>query len=1015
MNEEFIYALTIKERIQAFEDKGMTCSEDLNIIEEEWFSVNHLGDRELFLKQLEAMDITSEQFAFGLKKYIGGDIQVLYEFLEKQDWYQKFMLFMEADEKNNKTDTYYERQKWVRPFGIQIQGAIEKLKFKNIVLETKVLNKLSADIISSVMKISWKCIVIELAEFKENHTLNGKTGEERYLDFTAQYFKTTEDVIQFYRKYPVMARLMTQKSLDLVRECTKMLKNLDSSYEELKVLLGLESNKVIEVKYGAGDTHAHGKTVSIFKFEDDRKAVYKPRDARSLQKYHEFLDKLNSRFGELSFYKSKALYKQDFLIEEFIEFKECETEQDVKDFYYHFGKLIGLAGILHISDLHCENVIAHKDWPVIIDLETILCHVEGMKNDLTDKGIPRRKEVFQIQETALLPNMALKNNIENKGVDLSALAGGHAGEFPKKVLQLKYAYTDEMRFEEDEVKMSEWTNTPRYQGKVIDYKRYLKEIYEGYNKMVDFVFKEKEFLTAQLDDTLSNIEVRHVLRDTSVYGAMVGYMDYPTYLMNMNYMERMLSNFYSSGGHLRRKAVVEEINSMLNQDIPIFFESVNDTYLKSGDGVIIPDIYDEPIMDIIKESINYLDENTAKKERDKLKVILSSRHDGYLEENVYNNESALEESDHIYEHSEIIKICTDMAEDIIEGSVTRGDLIGWDTIKLDENMVHIYLSDTSIYNGGTGIFLYLRNLIKISEDKKIEEFADKLQNTIEDCMVFGNRNVYNGAEGYLYALINLDDKRLKEDPDKYMMWLRSSSIKDKEFDFVNGSASYIRLIEKVIAEYPEHTWVQRETEKWYMELCKWLRANETPTVGLGHGDIGILYALLIVQKIRGINVSNEASFLINKISEKIKNLDLEGHHMNNSHKASWCNGIAGLGQGGVACSRYVKHDWFEYYKNLGLSYVAQNDDPNMCICHGLSGDIDFLLNCGAVYTGEQEIDRILRRKVNKIITYYQKNRRLLLTETDAYRNYGFMTGLSGVGYTLLRVLNPELQSILLLD
>jgi len=50
----------------------------------------------------------------------------------------------------------------------------------------------------------------------------------------------------------------------------------------------------------------------------------------------------------------------------------CETEAEVSAFYRHGGALLGLVHALGGTDLHDENIIARRDQPVPVDLETVL-------------------------------------------------------------------------------------------------------------------------------------------------------------------------------------------------------------------------------------------------------------------------------------------------------------------------------------------------------------------------------------------------------------------------------------------------------------------------------------------------------------------------------------------------------------------------------------------------------------------------------------------------------------------
>lgn len=57
---------------------------------------------------------------------------------------------------------------------------------------------------------------------------------------------------------------------------------------------------------------------------------------------------------------------------EAISYSECNTLDEVSDFYYKIGELLCILYTLNSKDFHCENIIADGDSPVLIDLETLL-------------------------------------------------------------------------------------------------------------------------------------------------------------------------------------------------------------------------------------------------------------------------------------------------------------------------------------------------------------------------------------------------------------------------------------------------------------------------------------------------------------------------------------------------------------------------------------------------------------------------------------------------------------------
>ena len=56
--------------------------------------------------------------------------------------------------------------------------------------------------------------------------------------------------------------------------------------------------------------------------------------------------------------------------EEKIENIPCKNESEVEHYYFRMGIHLFLGYALGATDLHGENIIAHGEYPVIIDMET---------------------------------------------------------------------------------------------------------------------------------------------------------------------------------------------------------------------------------------------------------------------------------------------------------------------------------------------------------------------------------------------------------------------------------------------------------------------------------------------------------------------------------------------------------------------------------------------------------------------------------------------------------------------
>ena len=121
-----------------------------------------------------------------------------------------------------------------------------------------------------------------------------------------------------------------------------------------------------------GDSHENGKTVILLEYSDGSKVVYKPKELDITLAYNEFCKNINALAGETYIKTYHILCYEDYTFEEFVKQEECCDKSEVHEFYRNFGRLSCLLFYLNGNDFHRENIIASKNYPVVIDLETLL-------------------------------------------------------------------------------------------------------------------------------------------------------------------------------------------------------------------------------------------------------------------------------------------------------------------------------------------------------------------------------------------------------------------------------------------------------------------------------------------------------------------------------------------------------------------------------------------------------------------------------------------------------------------
>lgn len=80
-----------------------------------------------------------------------------------------------------------------------------------------------------------------------------------------------------------------------------------------------------------------------------------------------------------------------------VTWEACENRDEVKAFYIRAGVLAAAAYILGIGDLHYENIIAHGEFPVIVDVETLFQHMDPLY-EWTEKN---NRFLFRIEQRAV--------------------------------------------------------------------------------------------------------------------------------------------------------------------------------------------------------------------------------------------------------------------------------------------------------------------------------------------------------------------------------------------------------------------------------------------------------------------------------------------------------------------------------------------------------------------------------------------------------------------------------------
>lgn len=1011
---QYIYSLKVNERLEAFDNVGLQAFDDPTLIDERWLNVKNLLNKDLFDKKIQLNGLSKERFAFAIKNFTDYEISILYDYLNHCEWFKLFKNILLEFEKNHKSDSPNNDQ-LILPFTYYIKKKIENMNFNNIKIEKSGLDHLCQIIINQLSKMTYKCLIIEMENYKKSFCLSGNSGNERYLEFIKHNYITADQINTFYCKYPVLARLLTQKVIDLISATELMLFNINEHYYKYKDILNLTSNNIADVKCFQGDIHNRGKSVTTILFDNGQKIIYKPRNANIEKAFYEFVDYFNVTAGLKELYINAAYYKKNFTIEKFVENKSCNSIEEVKEFYYRFGELIVLTSLLHGSDFHSENLIAYNKYPVIVDYETLFTQYINSQleeSNFVFKG--EENDILNLSATALLPLQALNNNVENKGIDVSGLSGGDDCMLPAKVLIIKNLYTDEMHYELDYIKKGEDRNRPIFNSEIQTFNSYKDQIYAGFNDTLEYIIKNMNELCKLIEITFNNLEVRQVLKPTAVYGNLLSYTDHPNYLGNMMYLERLLDNSYSYP-HYDKKIVLYEVKDLHHLEVPIFYTNTSNKYLATSCGDTIENYYTESVLKQVLNGIYQLSNKSISYELMKLKIMLGDYSALLADRTSYLLKKSKLLDTKLHSNKDILNTCLLIGKKIISSAYFTSDKknISWKYIDTKHEFPEITYSNDSLYDGRAGILLFLHYLSEFTQDEEIMFMTDTLYKAIDFNSETIEQSSFYGKASLLYV-----KHKINRFTDKDLIKLKEMLIEmhrmplSDDIDYLNGLAGYIGLLYRFNQLGIEENLTSLCIQRYVSYLASLIDSNKVgniESIGFGHGEIGILYALIIGQSFIDKNYEDEINNLINKINERLTNYSTKGV----SNNLSWCHGIGGLGSGAIACKRHMDDIRFDKFIDYSFDEIKRKDSVNMCICHGLGGDIDFLISMSQLYTDNAIVKTYISQKISKIISFYNENDCVILDELPQFKNIGLFTGLSGVGYVLLRSIYPgKISSIL---
>lgn len=195
-----------------------------------------------------------------------------------------------------------------------------------------------------------------------------------------------------------------------------------------------------------------------------------------------------------------------------------------------------------------------------------------------------------------------------------------------------------------------------------------------------------------------------------------------------------------------------------------------------------------------------------------------------------------------------------------------------------------------------------------------------------------------------------------------------------------------------------------------------------PLAGFSHGVAGIVYALNKLYKlypdkhikqciVNGLQYEDE---LFCEADGNWK--DIRKGSTNGKNLCAWCHGAGGILLSRISLLGNIDNETDEIVKedirNAVKTMQSHKYLQNPCVCHGIAGNAEILLTYGQQFQDQiasSTAKHFYSRLVGSVNSgTFECSRPYLY----GFNIPGFMTGLAGIGYSLLRLLDPTLPSVL---
>ncbi len=891
------------------------------------------------------------------------------------------------------------------------------LRHPDLLDEARLRDSIDAAFARPVLAACQRTLILELGIARHLNRLQTQTPQSRFQEFLD--WLCSPPGRRYMRKhYPLLCKDVALRAQQVSRFVLQMLRNIAKDSGKLAQWCMREHGPLLQFQTEMGDRHANGCSVVKLQFAHIC-LYYKPRSMAVDAAFSRLLAWLAADGVEPIQRGPSVLDRHRYGYAVAVPFDSASSEDELQSYYRRFGGLAAISYVLGSTDLHDENVIAAGAWPVVIDAETLF-----QPQAQARYGARTCPPVFA--GTVLYSGLMPTGSFDSEHQDTSALFMPQESYYARVPSD---PGTDMMRLTVQRQAMPFARNMARLNGQVAPAHRYVQQICAGFEHTYRALWDRKSLLLSA-DGPLAPfrpLTVRVVLRPTQIYAHLLTMLSHPDYLQSPQQRTALLEHLRvpARGGLAVAGSWAAEHQALLCGDVPYFSMAV--------DGLVVHDDQGQPTAAQYARS-GWQESRSVLK---KLSLRDLHRQRRLVQQSVactrpidfagtWSPASAgtvhpahgaavdwVQEATGIAEHL-LATACDDHGHTAYYQLEFRGHPV-----------LRPYALNADLYNGLPGLAIFFGELARTTGNTRYRRASERVLASVRrELMQRGTQpssiGAFCGLGGWIYTLAllgaRLEQTQWTQEALDWLPALAAGVADDRYLDVTGGSAGALLVLLSLEALVPGKGAMQvaracanrlQATAQVDSRGACWV-GKEAPDqramTGFSHGTSGIAAALS-----RFADASGEAQYLdLARSAMRFERASLDvppasrhgGHSMAGAMHA-WCHGAPGTGLGLLMQPESMRDaQWRHDLDHCLTATLGSGFSGSHCICHGQLGNLELLMQAASMHGADPRVGHwhAIAKKV-----LHEGRSEWRTGSIPGYESLGFMTGLAGIGYALLRI------------